>query len=256
MHILSISGLSLQFDEKVVLDDINLQVAEGDIIALLGPSGAGKSSLLNSIAQLIKPSDGQVSLFDQIFTYPQSNLTKNLATLKGKLGMVFQDAALWPHLTVLDNLITAPIKVLKQEKTIVTDKAKKLLNQFGLIDLLLSYPHQLSGGQCQRIAILRTLMMDPKIMLLDEPTSALDPKTMQLIASTLTELSQQGITIILTTHDIQFAKQIANRVLYLDDSKILDDQSVTNHTILPNNPAFKAFLIHEEIMSHEDKKLA
>ena len=246
MSLLKINHLSHAFGDHQVLHDINLTANQGDVIVLLGNSGSGKSTLLRCINQLNSPKAGVIQFQDQRFQFPIKKISnkihqKNLSQLRTHVGMVFQHFNLWPHKTVLDNLITAPMKVLKKEKSSATQQAHELLKTVGLFDKKDAYPVNLSGGQQQRIAIARGLMMKPDLMLFDEPTSALDPENINEVLSVIQQLAQQGMTLIIATHELNFAKKVASHVVFLQQGKIVESGNVSMMD-QPQTERFKQFL--------------
>ena len=234
------------FKGHIILDDVSLTAYKGDVIALMGSSGSGKSTLLRCMNLLTIPEAGNLQLNDQkiIFTdKTKMDLSaKEISQLRTKIGMVFQDFNLWTHKTILENLIEAPIHVLKQNPKMVIEEAQQLIEKVGLTNKLNQYPHQLSGGQQQRAAIARALMMHPEIMLFDEPTSALDPGMVGDVMQVLQALAKEGMTMIIATHEVGFAKRIANEVIFLDEGKIVEQGSVETLFSQPKNPKLVHFL--------------
>lgn len=213
---LEIKNLYKKFDNNSVLKSINLKVEKGDIVAIIGPSGCGKSTLLRCINMLEKPTSGNV-IFEGV------DLTDNkidLPNIRKKIGMVFQQFNLFPHLTVLDNMTLAPIKLCVMTKDEANERALDILKSIDLKNKQNSYPGELSGGQKQRVAIGRALMMDPDIMLFDEPTSALDPEMVGEVLELIEKLANNGMTMIIVSHEMNFVKKCANKVVFLDDGKV------------------------------------
>lgn len=204
------------------LCDISLHYSSGETIAILGPSGAGKSSLLKVFNLLEVPKSGSMTINGIEFQFNEEPTDQQLKTLRTNVGMVFQSYNLWPHLTVLENLIEAPCQVLKIAKKEAIDKAHKILSRLQLNEMSNRYPLHLSGGQQQRVAIARALMMEPQILLFDEPTAALDPEITSQVAEIINELSSTGITQIVVTHEVDFAKKIASQVIYMENGKIVE----------------------------------
>ena len=211
------------------LDDVSVAVNKGDVVVVIGPSGSGKSTLLRSLNLLETPTDGEI-IFHNIDITKKSFINKhgrkekvNINLHRQKMGMVFQHFNLFPHKTILDNMILAPIKVLKMPKEQAKEKALALLKRVGLEDRAGAYPIQLSGGQKQRVAIVRALMMEPEVMLFDEPTSALDPEMVGEVLNVMKELAQEGMTMVVVTHEMGFAKEVGNRVLFMDEGKLLEE---------------------------------
>ena len=235
---LSIEHLKKSYDDNLILDDINLEVHQGEVIVLVGPSGCGKSTMLRCINALEPIQGGEIKLNGEKID-PKN---KNIAELRQKIGMVFQQFNLFPHLTVLDNITLAPIKVKKMPKAEAEKLARELLNKVGLADKEDSYPAQLSGGQQQRIAIARALAMQPDIMLFDEPTSALDPEMVREVLDVMKSLADEGMTMVIVTHEMGFAKEVADRVLFVDGGQILEDGTPVQVFDAPSSDRTKLFL--------------
>ena len=230
------------------LDDVSVDVNKGDVMVVIGPSGSGKSTLLRSLNLLETPTEGEI-IFHNIditkkkFTNKHGKVEKvNIDLHRQKMGMVFQHFNLFPHKTILENMILSPVKVLKMDKEAATAKAKALLQRVGLEDRADAYPIQLSGGQKQRIAIVRALMMEPEVMLFDEPTSALDPEMVGEVLSVMKELAKDGMTMVVVTHEIGFAKEVATRVLFMDEGKILEEGTPDEIFTSPKHPRLQDFL--------------
>lgn len=234
---LSVKNLKKSFGKNTVLKDISFDVSAGDIIAIVGPSGSGKSTLLRCLNMIETPSSGKI-------VFEGTNLVDkktNLSLVREKIGMVFQQFNLFNHLSVLDNLMLAPVKLKVMGEGSAKRKAIMLLEKIGLKDKALSYPSSLSGGQKQRVAIIRTLMMDPDIILFDEPTSALDPEMIGEVLDLIKMVASENKTMIIVSHEISFVKSIANRILFLENGKIIFDGS--NKEFFNNkNDRIKAFL--------------
>lgn len=234
---LSVKNLKKSFGKNTVLKDISFDVSTGDILAIVGPSGSGKSTLLRCLNMIETPSSGKI-------VFEGTNLVDkktNLSLVREKIGMVFQQFNLFNHLSVLDNLMLAPVKLKVMGEGSAKRKAIMLLEKIGLKDKALSYPSSLSGGQKQRVAIIRTLMMDPDIILFDEPTSALDPEMIGEVLDLIKMVASENKTMIIVSHEISFVKSIANRILFLEDGKIIFDGS--NKEFFNNkNDRIKAFL--------------
>lgn len=235
---LEVKNLKKSFGNNVVLKDINFKVNKGDIISIVGPSGSGKSTLLRCINMIEKPSGGNIifegkSLMDK---------NTNLSLIREKIGMVFQQFNLFPHLTVLDNITLAPIKLELMSEDIAKKKAIELLKTIDLKDKADEYPNSLSGGQKQRVAIIRTLIMEPDIILFDEPTSALDPEMVGEVLELIKKVADTGKTMIIVSHEMNFVKKIANRVLFLDEGKIMFDGK-TKDFFNSDNERIKGFLL-------------
>jgi polar amino acid transport system ATP-binding protein len=217
--LLKIEHLIKDYDGNRVLDDISFDVHKGEVIVVAGTSGCGKSTLLRCINALEPVQGGSIKLDDEEIRYGSKNLPK----LREKIGMVFQSYDLFPHLTVMENIRLAPMKVQKRGKDEVTKEAQELLKRVGLEDKADSYPRQLSGGQKQRVAIVRALCMHPEVLLFDEVTAALDPEMVREVLDVMLDLAKQGRTMIIVTHEMQFARAVADRILFVDDGKILED---------------------------------
>ena len=230
------------------LDDVSVDVNKGDVMVVIGPSGSGKSTLLRSLNLLEIPTEGQV-IFHNIDITKKSFVNKHGKTEKvdinlhrQKMGMVFQHFNLFPHKTILENMTLAPVKVLGVSKAEAREKALQLLKRVGLEDRADAYPIQLSGGQKQRIAIVRALMMEPEVMLFDEPTSALDPEMVGEVLEVMKELARGGMTMVVVTHEMGFAREVGNRVLFMADGKLLEEgtpDEIFNH---PKHPRLQDFL--------------
>ena len=217
--ILTVEHLIKAYGETPVLDDISFAVKPGEVIVVVGPSGCGKSTLLRCLNGLEPTQSGRVRLGSETVAYGGKNLTQ----LRQRIGMVFQSYELFPHLTVLDNILLAPTKVQKRPKAEVQKEAEALLDRVGLLNRKDSYPRELSGGQKQRVAIVRALCMHPEILLFDEVTAALDPEMVREVLDVMMDLAKNGRTMIIVTHEMQFARAIADRVLFLDGGKIVEE---------------------------------
>lgn len=219
--VLTIDHLKKQYDGLTVLKDISLTVHEGEVIVIVGPSGCGKSTLLRCINALEEIQGGEIRLDGN----PISKNSKNLAEIRQKIGIVFQSYELFPHLNVLDNITLAPIKVQKRSREEAAKEAMALLSRVGLEEKADSFPRQLSGGQKQRVAIVRALCMNPEIMLFDEVTAALDPEMVREVLDVILELANQKKTMLIVTHEMQFARAVADRVIFLDEGVIKEEGS-------------------------------
>ena len=213
--LLTVKHLVKQYGDHIVLNDISLDIKKGEVIVVVGPSGCGKSTLLRCINALEPIQGGVIKLGD----IPIEAKSKSLISLRQKIGMVFQSYDLFPHLTVLDNILLAPMKVQKRKKEEVTEEAMKLLRKVGLQEQAGKFPRELSGGQKQRVAIVRALCMHPEILLFDEVTAALDPEMVREVLDVILNLAAQGNTMVIVTHEMQFAHAVADRVVFLDDKK-------------------------------------
>lgn len=218
-EILRIEHLKKTFDDFTVLDDINLSIKKGEVTVIVGPSGCGKSTLLRCINGLEEIDEGKVLLDGDVINPGNKNSAKS----REKIGMVFQSYDLFPHKTILENTILAPIKVQKRTKSEAAEEALQLLDRVGLASRKDSYPRQLSGGQKQRVAIVRALMMHPEVLLFDEVTAALDPEMVREVLDVILDLARQKRTMLIVTHEMSFAKAISDRVLFLDGGAIIED---------------------------------
>lgn len=232
---IALENVSKSFDGQLAVSDINLVFDKREAVVVIGPSGSGKSTLLRCINNLENPTTGSVLIDGKKLT------RRNRGKLCFKIGMVFQQFNLFPHMSVLENLTYGPLNVIKAKKKDAEEKAKTLLKQFGLLEKTYSYPQDLSGGQKQRIAICRALMMDPEIMLFDEPTSALDPEVVKDIIEIIAQLKHQMIMIVIT-HHIKFAKIIADRIIFMDQGKVLADQPAEEFFQKPKSHRARIFL--------------
>lgn len=249
-ELLTIEHLKKSFGDNVILDDVNLTVKQGEVIVIIGPSGCGKSTLLRCINALEPIQEGQI-LLDGEKIEPKS---KNLTQLRQKIGMVFQSYELFPHLSVLDNIMLAPTKVQKRPKDEVKEEALALLERVGLAEKAKSYPRELSGGQKQRVAIVRALCMHPEILLFDEVTAALDPEMVREVLDVMLNLAAQGRTMLIVTHEMQFAKAVADRVIFLDNGNIVEDATPDEFFNHPKTSRAKQFLnmfAFEDVKPHE-----
>lgn len=215
--VVSLQDVTKKFGSLTVLDGMSLDIYEHEVVVLCGPSGGGKSTLLRTINGLEKIDSGKIIYRGQEVTH------RNIREIRKHIGMVFQQFNLFSNLTVKDNLLIAPIKTQKKNKDEMLQKAKEYLEVFGIADKLDAYPHQLSGGQKQRVAIVRALMMEPDLMLFDEPTSALDPEMIKEVLDAIRRLSQIGMTMVIVTHEMGFAREVASRVCFLEGAKIRVD---------------------------------
>nr|WP_304148726.1 amino acid ABC transporter ATP-binding protein [Mitsuokella multacida] len=214
---IDIENLRKSFGDVEVLKGINLTIKEKEVVVIIGPSGSGKSTLLRCMNYLEEPTSGEVSV-DGIVLDGEANINK----VREEVGMVFQRFNLFPHMTVLQNIMLAPIKVRHVAKQEAEDTARKLLARVGLADKADAYPSQLSGGQQQRVAIARALAMKPKVMLFDEPTSALDPEMVGEVLDVMRKLAEEGMTMVIVTHEMGFAREVGDRLLFVDDGRIIE----------------------------------
>ncbi len=225
-------------DKIKALDGVNSEIKKGEVVVVIGPSGSGKSTYLRSLNLLEHPTSGTI-LFENIdITDPKTNINLH----RRKMGMVFQQFNLFPHMTVLKNLTIAPTKLLKMPVDEANKKAIQLLTRVGLADRADAYPSQLSGGQKQRVAIVRSLMMSPDVMLFDEPTSALDPEMVGEVLDVMKELAKEGMTMIVVTHEMGFAREVADRVIFMADGSIVEEGTPDKIFSSPEDPRTKQFL--------------
>lgn len=235
---ISIKNLDKSFGNVKVLKNINLEIKKGEIVVIIGPSGSGKSTLLRCMNLLEVPTGGQIIFEGENIVDKSTDIDK----IRQRIGMVFQNFNLFPHKTILNNIKLAPVKVKKMTEKEANDKAEYLLTRVGLNDKKDAYPSQLSGGQKQRIAIARSLAMEPDMMLFDEPTSALDPEMVGEVLDVIKELAEEGMTMAIVTHEMGFAKEVADRVIFIDQGKILEDGSPEEVFNNPKNDRTKDFL--------------
>ena len=235
---IEVKGLKKEFDGLKVLNGIDYTINQGEKIVVIGPSGSGKSTFLRCLNLLEEPSGGEVFLDGKKINDSDVDIDE----IREKLGMVFQGFNLFPHMTVLDNLTLAPIKVKGMEKAAAEEKARKLLETVGLADKAEKYPASLSGGQKQRVAIARALAMDPEIMLFDEPTSALDPEMVGEVLNVMKNLAENGMTMVIVTHEMGFAREVADRVLFIDEGNILEQGTPAELFGNPQHDRTKNFL--------------
>lgn len=235
---IKIVNLNKYFGNKHVLKDINLEIEDGEVIGVIGPSGSGKSTLIRCINNLEEASSGSIYINGKDI----SKLGKEINLVRQKIGMVFQHFHLFPHKTVLENITLAPVLTGKLSKVEAEKKAIELLKTMGLLDKKDEYPNSLSGGQKQRIAIARSLAMDPEIILFDEVTSALDPEMVGEVLNVMKDLAKTGITMIVVTHEMAFAKQVADRVIFMADGEIIEENKAVDLFENPQNPRTIEFL--------------
>lgn len=235
---IKVEELSKTFGQTEVLSNISTSIEAGEVVSIIGPSGSGKSTFLRCLNLLEKPSKGYVWIQDYEITDPQTNIMK----AREHVGMVFQHFHLFPHLTVLQNITYAPQKVKGVSKNEAEEKAESLLDKVGLTDKATAYPNNLSGGQKQRVAIARALAMEPEIMLFDEPTSALDPEMVNEVLDVMKDLAKSGMTMAVVTHEMGFAKEVADRVLFLDHGKLVEDSPPSIFYSQPKTDRAQEFL--------------
>ena len=248
--LLTINNVVKRFDDTTILDGISFSVKKSEVIVIVGPSGCGKSTLLRCINALEPIQEGSITLDGDVI----ERNSKTLPLLRQRIGMVFQSYDLFPHLTVLDNVLLAPCKVQKRDKEEVKQEAMSLLERVGLKEKAKSYPRELSGGQKQRVAIARALAMSPDIMLFDEPTSALDPEMVREVLDVMLDLAKQGRTMLIVTHEMQFARAIADRIIFLDNGKIVEEATPDEFFDNPKTERAKQFLNTFEFDSVRAKK--
>jgi len=241
--IIEAKGVKKYFSSRVsgkfkALDGVSTKIHKGEVVVIVGPSGSGKSTFLRCMNLLEIPTDGQILFKDVDITDKKVDINIH----RQKMGMVFQHFNLFPHMTVLENMTLAPMHLLKQSKEEAEAKAMQLLQRVGLADRADAYPSQLSGGQKQRIAIVRALAMEPEVMLFDEPTSALDPEMVGEVLEVMKELAKGGMTMVCVTHEMGFAKEVANRVVFMADGKILEEGTPDEIFSSPKHPRLQDFL--------------
>jgi polar amino acid transport system ATP-binding protein len=235
---IKIEALHKCFGELQVLKGINLEIEKGQVVCVIGPSGSGKSTLLRCINRLEEPSSGKIIVDDIEITDPKNDLNKT----RRHIGMVFQQFNLFPHLTAKQNIMMAPLELKLKNKADASKKAEELLERVGLREKADAMPRQLSGGQQQRVAIARALAMEPDIMLFDEPTSALDPEMVGEVLAVMKELASMGMTMVVVTHEMGFAKDVADRVLFMDEGIIMEEAAPAEMFSNPRNPRTAEFL--------------
>lgn len=235
---IQIKDLHKNFGDLVVLNGINLDFKDGEVVSILGPSGSGKSTLIRCINRLEVPDAGEIYIDDELVT----DNARQLRKIRQHVGMVFQHFNLFPHMTVLKNMMFSPVHEKKEKRSDVEKRARELLKRVGLLDKADVYPGKLSGGQKQRVAIARTLAMEPDIILLDEPTSALDPEMIKEVLDVIKSLADTGITMILVTHEMSFAREVSDRILFLDDGHVVEDTTPEQFFTTPTSKRAQEFL--------------
>ncbi len=235
---IDVKHLTKSFGDHVVLKDITDHIYPGEKVVVIGPSGSGKSTFLRCLNLLETPNGGTITFKGVDITDPKSDINKH----RQKMGMVFQHFNLFPHMTIMRNLTLAPMKLLKKSKTEAEAKAMELLGRVGLADRAESYPNQLSGGQKQRVAIVRALCMEPEVMLFDEPTSALDPEMVGEVLDVMKSLANDGMTMVVVTHEMGFAKEVGDRVLFMEDGIIMEQNTPAEFFDHPQTERAQAFL--------------
>ena len=248
MSLFEINNVKKAFGDLTVLHDISVKVDEGEVVAIIGPSGSGKSTLLRCATMLETMDSGELIYLDEKAAHNDSNgntvyaSAADLRRIKGYFGLVFQNFNLFPHFSVMRNLTEAPIHVQKRERGEVEAEARELIRKMGLEGKEDYYPQQLSGGQQQRVAIARALAMNPKMLFFDEPTSALDPETIQEVLDVMIKLAKENITMVVVTHEMGFAKEVASRVMFMDDGNIIEEAPPQKFFDAPENSRTKLFL--------------
>lgn len=236
--LIQVQDLKKSFGTQVVLDGITTEIDQGEVVAIIGPSGCGKSTFLRSLNLLEEPTSGTILFEGTDITDKSVDINK----MRQKIGMVFQQFNLFPNYTIQNNITLAPVKLGLMTQQEAEKKAKELLERVGLPERANDYPSQLSGGQKQRIAIARALAMNPDVMLFDEPTSALDPEMVGEVLELMRELARDGLTMVVVTHEMGFAREVANRVLFIDEGKIQEENTPEEFFANPKNPRLREFL--------------
>ena len=249
MHTIVVQGLAKSFRENVVLRRVDFRVARGEVVVLMGPSGSGKTTLLRSLNFLELPDAGKVSVCGIEIeraggTALSRDEQKRIKAIRQRTAMVFQSFNLFPHMTVLQNIIEAPMIVKGMARAAIVPKAEELLRKVGLLNKRDNYPTRLSGGQKQRVAIARALAMEPDIMLFDEPTSALDPELTGEVLRTMRQLADEHMTMLVVTHEMGFAREVAHRVIFMDEGRIVEEAPSADFFRAPQHPRSREFLAH------------
>ena len=235
---IKVKNLHKKFDELEVLKGIDEHIRPGEVVVVIGPSGSGKSTFLRCLNQLETATEGEIYVDDELITDPKCDVNK----VRQKMGMVFQQFNLFPHLTILENITLAPVMLKKMTKDQSKEKAMELLKRVGMEEKAEAYPVQLSGGQKQRVAIARALAMNPEIMLFDEPTSALDPEMVGEVLDVMKDLAESGMTMVIVTHEMGFAREVASRVIFMDQGIIMENGTPEEVFTNPKNERTKLFL--------------
>lgn len=236
--LIKVDNLHKSFDDIEVLKGIDAEICKGDVIVVIGASGSGKSTFLRCLNKLEEPTGGKIFFEGTDITDPHIDINLH----RRKMGMVFQQFNLFPHMTVLKNMTLGPIKLLKKSKAEAEKEAMKLLERVGLSDKANAYPNQLSGGQKQRVAIVRALCMNPDVLLFDEPTSALDPEMVGEVLDVMKQLAKAGMTMVVVTHEMGFAREVATNVVFIDEGKIVEQNAPDKFFSNPENPRLRDFL--------------
>jgi len=234
---IKVKNLHKCFGDIDVLTGIDEHIAKGEVVVVIGPSGSGKSTFLRCLNLLEKPTAGEIYVDDELITSPKADVNK----IRQKMGMVFQQFNLFPHLTIMENITLAPVKLKKMTKQEAIEKGKELLERVGLSEKADAYPAQLSGGQKQRVAIARALAMQPEIMLFDEPTSALDPEMVGEVLDVMKDLAKSGMTMVVVTHEMGFAREVGTRVLFMDQGIVMEQGTPAEIFANPKNERTKSF---------------
>jgi polar amino acid transport system ATP-binding protein len=242
--IIAAEGVSKRFGSNQVLTRVSLAVSEREVVCVVGPSGSGKTTLLRCLALLEEPSEGRVTMNGSVIAMPDAeNAVRRAArSVRPDIGMVFQHFNLWPHMSVLENVIEAPMRVKQAPKAEAVAMAEQLLDKVGLADKRDAYPARLSGGQQQRVAIARALAMSPRVMLFDEPTSALDPELRREVLVVIRQLASEGMTMVVVTHEMGFARAVSHRVLFMDGGELVYQDTPAGFFGQPKNERLKSFL--------------
>ncbi len=235
---IQVKDLHKSFGDLKVLKGISTTIKQKEVVCVIGPSGSGKSTFLRCLNLLEQPTSGEIYIENKLINSPDTDINK----VRENIGMVFQNFNLFPHKSVLDNITLSPIKVLKLDKKEAEDRAYQLLEKVGLTEKAKSYPYSLSGGQQQRVAIARALAMQPKIMLFDEPTSALDPEMVGEVLAVMKSLAQEGMTMVVVTHEMGFAREVGDRVMFMDEGVIVEEGTPEDIFLNAQNERTKAFL--------------
>jgi len=235
---ITVKNLHKSFGDVHVLTGIDEHIYPGEVVVIIGPSGSGKSTFLRCLNLLEQPTDGEIYVDNELITSPKTDVNK----VRQKMGMVFQQFNLFPHLTIMENITLAPVKLKKMTKEEAVKKGEELLERVGLAEKANSYPAQLSGGQKQRVAIARALAMQPEIMLFDEPTSALDPEMVGEVLDVMKELAKSGMTMVVVTHEMGFAREVGTRLLFMDQGVIMEQGKPEDVFSNPQNERTQAFL--------------
>lgn len=247
MNLLTMNNIKKSFGEDVIIKNISLEVKEGEVLAIIGPSGSGKSTLIRCATNLEKIDEGEIKYKEDYLVKMESGSPKyaegeKLKEINKNYGMVFQDYNLFPHLSVMENITLAPKMLLNKSKKEIENYAIEILTKMGLEEKVDTYPYQLSGGQQQRVSIARALAMDPKVLFFDEPTSALDPELTEGVLKVIQELAEEKHTMVIVTHEMEFARQVADKIIFMDDGYIIEEGSPDDIILNPKEDRTKKFL--------------